>query len=306
MKPGDLLYGKVVTVRDISMFDGLAPLIFPPQHKIAVIEERAEFRNEDGQITAASLRDSDRDSRGLFWELYEAVMNPPPPILTNTDGHLMVPHKLTFLLDDIDAAFEALHGLDFNDSKEDLLESAVLTKGGKLESVEFPWLTKGNKQNRHWDNTVLGHIHLKSGKMIVDVNSKERSKKFLTLLKKRMPKGWKLQSTVVEDLQEKLRGNKKSAGKAREYEEDQETRELNERPEVKAYLAKMNEGHWNEWPMRPLPALNGKTPVEAVKTPDGQAMVDALLTQFERSAEQRPMPGQTVETFQNLRERLGL
>jgi hypothetical protein len=35
-------------------------------------------------------------------------------------------------------------------------------------------------------------------------------------------------------------------------------------------------------------------------------MVDALLTQFERSAEQKPMPGQTVETFQKLRDRLGL
>ncbi|MGZ3745948.1 MAG: hypothetical protein ACXWRE_01360, partial [Pseudobdellovibrionaceae bacterium] len=218
-------------------------------------------------------------------------------------GHLMIPHKMTFIIDSIEDTFEALHGLDFNESKEEILENADYDKEGLLKSVEFPWLMRGNKQNLHWDNTVLGHIRLQSSKMIVDVNSKERSKKFLTVLKKRMPKGWTLKTTVLEDLQAKVREQGKQS---RNLGDDHETKELNERPEVKEYLAKMNEGHWKAWPMTPLPALKGKTPVEAVKTKDGRAMVDALLTQFERSAERTPMPGQTVETFQKLRERLGL
>src|SRR3989344_1754260 len=110
-----------------------------------------------------------------------------------------------------------------------------------------------------------------------------------------MPKGWTLKTTVVEDLQSKVHEQRKSP---RNLVENQETRELNERPEVKEFIAKMNEGHWKNWPMTPLPALKGKTPVEAIKTNDGRAMVDALITQFERSAEQKPMPGQTIETFQ--------
>jgi hypothetical protein len=303
MRAGDLLFGKVITVRDVSMFDGLAPIVFPPQYKIAVINERENYKGEDEKITADSLREFDLELLEVFWDLYEAVTNPPTPILTNTDGHLMVPHKMTFSIDSIDDAFEALHGLDFNDSKEDLLANAEFFKNGKLKSIEFPWLMKGNKQNQHWDNTVLGHLRLEVSKLIVDVNSKERSEKFLTVLKKRMPKGWKLETTVVEDLLSKVREHRPSV---RSAEGEQEHKELNERPEVKEILAKMSEGHWNNWPMTPLPALNGKTPVEAIKSKDGQAMVEALIADFERSAERNPIPGQTLETFQKLRERLGL
>lgn len=303
MRSGDLLFGKVVTIRDVSMFDGLAPIAFPPQYKIAVIQERNSYEIEGEQITTESLREFDLELLEVFWDLYEAATNPAPPILVNTDGHLMIPHKMTFLIDGIDEAFEALHDLDFNDLKEDLLANAEFFKSGKLKSVEFPWLMKGNKKNQHWDNTVLGHIRLEANKMIVDVNSKERSKKFLTVLKKRMPKGWVLKQTVVEDLQSKVRNQSKSS---RSLDEDQEVKELSERPEVKEFLAKMNEGHWNNWPMIPLPVLKGKTPVEAIKSKDGRAMVDALISDFERSAEQKPMPGQTIETFQKLRERLGL
>ena len=306
MKAGDLLFSKVVTVRDVSMFDGMAPILFPPEHKIAVIEERKNFKDDEGQTTAVSLREFGPELLGLFWDLYEAVINPPKPILTNTDGHPFIPHKMTFVIDSVEDTLEVLHGLDFNDSKEDLLESADFDKNGKLKSVEFPWLMKGNKQNQHWENTVLGHIRLESGKMIVDVNSKERSKKFLTVLKKRMPKGWNLKSTVVEDPQSDAGDKKATPGFLRLQQEDLETKELNERPEVKAHIAKMNEAHWESWPMTSLPALRGKTPVEAIKTSDGRAMVDALITQFERHAEQRPLPGQTLETFQKLRERLGL
>lgn len=303
IKPGDLLFGKVVTVRDISMFDGLAPLAFPPIHKITVIHERKNFLGEDGKITAANLREYDLELLEIFWDLYESVTNPQMPILTNTDGHIMAPHKLTFKIDSIDDAFDALHDLDFNDTKDDLLANADHFKNGKLKLVEFPWLMKGNKKNKHWENTVLGHIRLEADKMIVEMNSKERSKKFLTLLKKRMPNGWVLTSTVVEDIQSKIndtRFRKKSST------EDQENKELNDRPEVKEYLAKMNEGHWSNWPMTPLPVLKGQTPLEAIKTKEGRLMVDALLTDFERSAERRPMPGQTIETFHKIRDRLGL
>lgn len=303
IKPGDLLFGKVVTVRDVTMFDGLAPIVFPPHHKITVIYERQNYLSEDGNITAESLREFDMDLLDIFWELYEAVVNPPMPILTNTDGHLIAPHKMTFLIDSIDDTFEALHDLASNNTKENLLADANFLINGKLKSVEFPWLIKGNKKNKHWENTVLGHIHLENNMMIVEVNSKERSKKFLTYLKKRMPKGWKLTTTIVEDIESKLAEHRKTK---KSSVEEQKSEDLNDRPEVKEFLAKINEGHWNSWPTTPLPALKGQTPVEAIKTKEGRSMVDALITDFERSSEINPIPGQTLETFQKLRDRLGL
>lgn len=47
-------------------------------------------------------------------------------------------------------------------------------------------------------------------------------------------------------------------------------------------------------------------PAEAGRNIKSWAMVDALIGDFERGAEQKPMPGQTIETIQKLRERLGL
>ena len=39
------------------------------------------------------------------------------------------------------------------------------------------------------------------------------------------------------------------------------------------------------WVHKKVPALGGKTPMQAVKTPDGREMVEALLVGWERQSE---------------------
>ena len=76
-------------------------------------------------------------------------------------------------------------------------------------------------------------------------------------------------------------------------------------PEVRAQLAEMQRGHYESWPEIPLPALNGRTPLDAVKDADGREMVEALLNQFE--GDEVAMPVAThPEVFSSLRARLGL
>ncbi len=306
MKTGDLLFGKVITVRDVCMFDGLAPFLMPPKFKVNVVHERKRFRDKSGLISPVVLREYDLELLKIFWDFYEELYNPAPPILTNTDGDLLVPHELTFSIESIEDTFEALHKLCFNTSRKELLEDADYAKDGRMKSLEFPWLRKGNKSSPAWDNTVLGHIRLENKKMKVEVNSLERKNKFLVILKKQLPSGWILKKTVVKDLRESLEQLKQRAPTIEEQARDRETEELNNSPEAQSYISKMNEGHWQSWPLIPLPALKGQTPVDAIKSKDGRAAVDALLTQFERDAKQRSLPGQTVDTFRNLRERLGL
>jgi hypothetical protein len=81
--------------------------------------------------------------------------------------------------------------------------------------------------------------------------------------------------------------------------------ELMQHPDVRAQLAEMQRRHYESWPDIPLPALNGRTPLDAVKDPDGREMVEALLSQFERddAAMAVSMPR---DVFSNLRARLGL
>ncbi|MGZ0020319.1 MbcA/ParS/Xre antitoxin family protein [Nitrosomonas sp. wSCUT-2] len=63
--------------------------------------------------------------------------------------------------------------------------------------------------------------------------------------------------------------------------------------------------HYRQWPHEKLPALNGKTPLQAIKTEDGREMVEALLRDFELSNADSNLPVDS-SIFDELRERLGL
>ncbi len=63
--------------------------------------------------------------------------------------------------------------------------------------------------------------------------------------------------------------------------------------------------HYSIWPETKLPALNGKTPLQAVKTCDGREMVEALLLNSERRSKQAAPP-LDLAIIAELRERLGL
>jgi hypothetical protein len=76
-------------------------------------------------------------------------------------------------------------------------------------------------------------------------------------------------------------------------------------PEVRAQLEQFQRRHYETWPEIPLPALNGRTPLEAIKDADGREMVEALITQFERDTSAMQVPVSS-EVFATLRRRLGL
>lgn len=216
----------------------------------------------------------------------------------------MVPHKLIFEIESPDDIFEALHELCFNTSREELLDDAEIDKSGKITSIDFSWLKKGNKKHKTWDNTVWGHIKIDGKKMVVEVNSKERSDLFQKEIKKRMPTGWKLNSTLIESIESQLKEAKTSKTKKIAMAKEQE--EMMSNPEIRKHMEDMMKTHWDNWIMDSIPALGGLRPVDAVKTKDGREALDALLTQFERDADSRPMVGQTRKTFETIRSKLGL
>jgi len=67
-------------------------------------------------------------------------------------------------------------------------------------------------------------------------------------------------------------------------------------PAVAAQLA--------EWPDVPLPALNGQTPRDAVRTPEGRLAVDLLLREMEN--QERRAAGATAFDFATVRHALDL
>lgn len=304
VQKGDILFGKVMSIDDIGVLEACAPIIIRPDFKLQIIKFRKLLQKQNKIIDQEVLHDWGTEILEIYRSIYEALTNPQTPILTNTDGHLMIPHKLIFDIENPQSTFEALYKLCFSETKDELLEQARYDKQGRLVAIEFPWLKKGNKKHKTWENTVWGHINIDGTKMIVEVNSKERAKKFQTELKKLMSTGWSLKSTVIESIESQLK-KVKSTSKEK-FDSEKEQAEMLENPEVRQHMEKMMKAHWDNWIMEPIPALGGLKPVEAVKTKDGHEMLDSLLTQFERDSVARPMVGQTVETIKSIRARLGM
>ena len=80
---------------------------------------------------------------------------------------------------------------------------------------------------------------------------------------------------------------------------------LAELPEVKAKIAEMMDKHYAAWVNEKIPALGGRTPLEALADPSGRESVEALVRQIERDGE-RMAPPLNPGIARQLRQRLGL
>lgn len=298
----DLIFGKVIHIDGIDILEACAPIIIRPKFKLQILDLKSFIKKKNKVITQEVLHDYRLEVLDEYRAIYEAATNPPKPILCNTDDQLLIPHKMTIDIIDAHATFEALHTLCPNESKEQLLAEAKFNSSGTISSIDFPWLKKGNKKHKGWDNTVLGHIEINENQMIVEVNSKERARKFKNELKKRMPTGWTLKSTVIESIEAQL----KKMNSSNNISVPSEHEELMQNPEVHQLMENMMKSHWDNWPMESIPALAGLRPIDAAKTVEGRERLNVLLTQFERDIAARPMVGQTLETIKEVRKKLGI
>ena len=134
------------------------------------------------------------------------------------------------------------------------------------------------------------------------MNSKKRAerikKKINTLLKGHVKyRTTKIQS--IESMMNKVR-------KEPDSRNDEERKYIQIQPEYKEVIDAELKKHWDQWITDRLIALGNKTPVEAVKDPDGREMVIALLDDFERHDEIQPIGMRQKKFIDRAREQLGL
>jgi uncharacterized protein (DUF2384 family) len=207
-----------------------------------------------------------------------------------------------FDIDSPQAAFDALRHLALGPGDEELLADAGHDAQGRLQRVHFSWLEKGNPMNKSWDNTVLGEIEIEGSRLVVQVNSAARAERARTVVETALGVQARYRATEIRSLERML---EEERSMPRDEAHDAKVAELQEFPEVKAQVAAMLAKHYEQWVDDPLPALDGKTPLEAVRTRSGRERVETLVADIERGAER---PGSHVEAvvIAKLRERLGL
>ncbi len=294
---GDIIFGNIVTLDGVSILDGCAPISLSPGEKGAVIELRRRLRKRATKLTPKILREARLEVTDVYYQTADRLLHPTMPKLTNTDGHAMVLCTVTYEVPSATAAFNALKDMAVGENESELLASATYDMHGNLSSVELPWLRTGNSK-MDWKNTILGQIQINDRRVVVEVNSEERAKRFREIADKALPTGSRYLSTLQESLAAALEDHR------RDDERDAPRGDINDLPEVQAMLKEHLRSHYRLWADMDIPALGDKTPRQAMKTKDGREMVEALLRDFERRVGHQP--GLDQEIFDELRATLGI
>lgn len=303
---GDIMFAKVVRIDQVAMLEACSPVMFPPMEKGAILDLRKHIRSRKLPITPELLKEYDLEMLDLYLDISDRLLNPSMPQLQNTDGDPMLFHKLIYdLACPAREALDTLRQLNLTDNDESMLTEAEFNPSGELHKIEFSWEKPGNKRHKNWSNTILGHLRIEGSTLTAEVNSEQRAQEFKAIMAELLPGKTRYKTTVIESPQAMLARSKKEGLSPQARRREQEAEDLNALPEVQAHMAEMMRQHYRDWPNQKLPALKGKTPLQAIKTRDGKEMVAALLMDFERGGK-RTTPPLDPAIIAELRERLGL
>jgi hypothetical protein len=272
--------------------------------KALIIELRARIASPHPAITHQVLRERNFELLDLFHEIADRLLKTRLPILQNTDGEPLSPHKLMFdLKAPPQAAFEAMKHLALDESDEDLLADATRDSEGRLTGMRFSWKKRGNKKHAGWDNTVLGWIEIDGTRLI-----RRSTRRRVPTRYARRSKRHSVRSFVIVRAKSNhwsrclpISGGPQHAGGAA----SEESERFAELPEVREKISEMMAAHWEHWVSQPLPILGNRTPMDAVKDPDGREIVESLVLQGERLG-RSPNLQTDGNVFRRLRGRLGL
>jgi hypothetical protein len=282
LKKGKIIFSRILTLDEQSIFIGMAPYMFSSHYKnsILILKDLLISMNDKCDLRPSVLREHSTDMLiECFFDILEAAYNQPAPQMLNTDGDPIIFSKSYFQVSlSPREVLEKLLPLTLSADSDDFINDAEYNSKGEIKKIEFPWLKKGNKQHKYWDNTVMGHILVEGNRLILETNSAKRNDQGKKLLCKHLGKNnIVFQNTIMEDPEQKL----KSTPKSNFYEQEQS--ELLALPEVQEQLKQMAIAHWEHWFDSKIPALGNKTPRQASKTVEGRKRLEALLQEYEEN-----------------------
>jgi hypothetical protein len=285
LRPADLIFARVLTIDEVSLTLGVAPFVVPPRWHTHIIDWRDRMFGKR-LMTRQDLADCDLEIRDLYFDITAELLNPTPPQLCNTDGDPIALTTLTYdLKTTANSAFERLLLLATLDG-EVHEDEVTRDESGAVTSATFSWIKSGNRQHRHWENTILGTMRIETGRLVADVNSTRRANRLKREIAKRLGQSATLIETTVVDPSEALEA--RARGEAAVKTQVEPPAEPPE--ELQAIQADLLRQEWTAWLDTRVPALGNKTPRQAARTTSGRERLEALLAAFDRDAESGP-PG---------------
>lgn len=286
----DIFSGFLIPFTDNTfVLEGATEYKIPPEEKAWLIDILTELalhepkgKSRSKEQISANLRNYPELIFNLTIMYLYRVYNKPMPTLTTTDGDLMIFATLTYSHQNREIIKKGL--LKFRDIRLD---------EETLASDHLVWLNK--------EDTVLGHIHLTNDDLQLETNSKRRASSWKSKIKSLPMKYIKTSEKTVAEMMKEHENIPPSASQSEDIPED-----------VLKELAQQFWGkYYNTWPNESLPALDGLTPKQAVKSKDGRQAVSDLIDEFENtnmSAAKNQNPNDITRYFDAdiLRQRVGL
>jgi hypothetical protein len=245
-----------------------------------------------------SWMESDRRRNGLPWPAYlkrnwpriyakaleiHTVQVEAPPQMKNNDGDEFILSK---------AIYRIAKGVKLIESLRTAADLDEAEKG-----AHYVWL-RGRADDP--DNTVLGDIRLSGRELILECNSRERLAQGKKLLAKLAGPAIQFQKDEFQTQEELMRKMKDRPAEDHPPKDDIS-------PELEAQVVGgYMEQYYAKWPDMKIPALDGKTPREAVKSEMGRRKVAELLKDIENQENQNRRDGRYAYDVSKLRDELGI
>ena len=315
LKCGEIIYCATTDMAGIKSNIGTSPYALRPTAKRDVLELRKWILDEIGvdTITTEHLHEFEYDIRGLYLHLLRGMFS--PPTLTNTDGDPLVPQKLYFNLDSADKAFHGLKDLAVGENETDLLRDATI-EDGSVTKAEISWLDGREEARKRLGGPVLlGLLRIAEGRLVVEVNSKQRADLIRRLVEERLGNSARYKTTLIEPIESQVQEMWQAAAagttglSSRVRLANAEGRSFisldDAQPELRAIMEESARQHWESWFDLPVPALNVMTPREAARTEEGRELLESLLLLYE-SHQDDPSTNIMTPDIPALRRELGI
>jgi hypothetical protein len=269
----DALLARVVDHDGSSVFAGCHPRTLPPQEADDVVRWVRMFARGRGKfMKMEKVRAAETEKMLLdVWnKVVDAMDRRPLPVLHNTDGEpiLMTTDHYT------PSSTKALAAIEERLAREPGVIPPDPDERGPERDYAFT--RAGNKMHKSWDNTIVGRAIVDPRGVRLETNSRARADALRGRFEALCDGLATHRAREHVDPMSKVR-----KGRAGERLEEKS-------PEAAAAVRAFKVEQYQTWLDEELPALDGKTPREAVKTPARRRQVEVILKEIEHREVREP------------------
>jgi len=285
--PGLALLARVVDYEGISLLCGSHPQPLLPTATAEVVRRARGRLRRKRAVPVERLRD-EAFGRYLIrrWEeMVEEVeaQSAFPPVLQNTDGD---PFLATT------DHFKIAPGTRPNIAAQLAAMESVVTGDAGRGSTGYNFLRPGDSKAGSPGSVLIGHARLSRKALEIETNSMERADELRD----------RIEAACGDWIHHRGRVHADPLSSQADPAPPDATGPALSSPEMDQILLQYKQRHYADWVDHPLPALAGKTPRDAVRTPKGRTSVDVLIKEMEYMEQQA---GGAAFDFSGIRRELG-